>query len=66
MSKPNPGLDLLFELAEDGQYHAGLSYSCIKEFSPSYPKKEPIPFIADDLPKATGIFKYGTDARNRT
>lgn len=66
MSKPNPGLDLLFELAEDGQYHAGLSHSCIKEFSPSYPKKEPVPFIADELPRPTGIFKYGTGARDRT
>ena len=66
MSKPNLGFDDLLEIGRQQQYYSVVSHSCIKEFSPGYPKKEPMPFIADELPRPTGIFKYGTGARDRT
>ena len=37
-----------------GTYSDTSSYSHIKEFTPSFPKKEPPPFIQDGLPKQVG------------
>ena len=54
MSKPNPGFDDLLEVGRQGQYRSVVSYSCIKEFTLTYPKKKDQPFVADGLPKQIG------------
>lgn len=61
MSKPNPGLDQLFEVAKEGNYYSGPSYSCVKEFTLTFPKKKSEPFIADGPPR-----QIGTPTRART
>jgi hypothetical protein len=41
-------------LVAQGPYPKGPSYSCVKEFTESYPKKKTSAFIADGLPKQIG------------
>ena len=53
MSKPNPGFEDLQKLGH-GTYRNTVSYSCIKEFTFTYPKKTNEEFIPDGLPKQIG------------
>jgi hypothetical protein len=48
MSKPNPGFEQLQELRH-GVFEDTKSFSCVKEFTLMFPKKEIKPFILDDL-----------------
>lgn len=60
MSKPNPGFEELQKLGY-GTYRNSVSYSCIKEFTLSFPKKTAAEFIPDTLPK-----QIGRPTKNRT
>ena len=53
MITADEAVQTLLDVAQ-GKYISSASYSCIKEFTQAFPKKDPGPFIPDNLPKQYG------------